>query len=327
MLNLIYALGTYEYMIIGAISLVVIVLIIVLIFSKKKKKLEEKNIEEIKETKEEKIVKEEVTTKEEATTKEEVVEEEIEEKEEDKKTPKKKQVLGKYEIFRVNDFFLYRLKASNGEIMVVSEIYKSIKGCEDAIETLKKNIELGQFTIYQDKHYLFQFKLYSQNKRLLAQSANYSSKDRCESAIESFKRFAFISPIIVLDEDKDHYMELISLDEVESKKGGKIIVDPFIDDNESEFRLIANNGALLCSSMSYKSQNALYQAIDNFKESINDGSFFIVKDKNDMYQFKLYSKSGRCIVVGESYKSKTNALNAASSVKAFAPLSEIEGGR
>ncbi len=321
MLNLIYALGTYEYMIIGAISLVVIVLIIVLIFSKKKKKLEEKNIEEIKETKEENIIVEE------ATPKEDVVEEEIEANEEEKKAPKKKQVIGKYEIFRVNDFYLYRLKASNGEIMVVSEIYKSVRGCEDAIETLKKNIELGQFTIYQDKHYFFQFKLYSQNKRLLAQSANYSSKDRCESAIESFKRFAFVSPIVVLDEDKDHYMELISLDEVENKKGGKIIVDPFVDDNESEFRLIANNGALLCSSISYKSQNALYQAIDNFKESINDGSFFIVKDKNDMYQFKLYSKTGRCIVVGESYKSKTNALNAASSVKAFAPLSEIEVGR
>ena len=232
---------------------------------------------------------------------------------------------GKYEVFRVGDVYLYRLKASNGEVLVTSELYTTLKGAKDAIETVKKNVETGNFTIYKDKHNLFQFKLYAVNKRLLAVSANYNSKDRAQSAIESFKKFALNSVIEELEEDPQHLMEEITIEKQEDKEGGKIQFDEdsFDGENEVEFRLVASNGKALCSSMSYKTKDALLQQIDSFREAVTQGKFYVVKDKNGKFQFKLYAKSGRCLVVGESYDSKTNAISAANSVSAFAALAKV----
>ena len=229
--------------------------------------------------------------------------------------------LGKYEVFPVNDVFLYRLKASNGEIMVISEVYKSKGGAIAAINTVKKNIDSGDLQISCDKHGLWQFKLFASNKRLLVVSANYSTQQGCESAAESFKKFAFISPITVLDEDPEHLMEEIELEALADKKGGKINVNAI--DDEFEFKLVASNGAVLCSSNTYKTKSATTNNIDTLKEAIKTGRFFVVKDKNDMYQFKLYNTSGRCVIVGEAYKNKSQAISAANSVSAFINLAEV----
>ena len=232
---------------------------------------------------------------------------------------------GKYEIYPVGkgEFYIYRLKASNGEIMVISELYRSAQGAQDAINTVLKNLESGIFDIYQDKHNMWQFKLYSSNKRLLVASANYRTKARCESACESFKRLAPISPVVKLEEDVNHLMEEIDLDPGEDKKGGKIIVDKDNGESECEFRLLANNGTVLCSSMSYKTRSILMEQANNFYKVVTEGKFYVVKDKNKMFQFKLYSASGRCILIGETYGSKTNAISAANSVARFAKLAEV----
>ncbi len=296
-----------------------------------KKTTETKKVEEVK--------KEKVVETPKAETKVEVKEEtkkpaeqkaetkvEVKEEKAPEEAPKteKKSLPGKYEVFQVNGVYLYRLKASNGEIMVTSELYKSEKGALDAIETVKKNVETGNFITYQDKHGLWQFKLYAVNKRLLAVSANYNSKDRVENAIQSFKRFALNSNVEVLEEDPLHLMEEIEIVKEADKKGGKIQYDEeaFDGSNEVEFRLVASNGKVLCSSMSYKTKDALLGQVEDFKNAVNDGKFYVVKDKNNKYQFKLYSKSGRCLVVGESYDNKTNAISAANSVAAFANLAE-----
>lgn len=229
--------------------------------------------------------------------------------------------IGKYEVFPVNNVYLYRLKASNGEIMVVSEIYKTAKGAIGAIETVKKNIETGTLQIYEDKHGLWQFKLFASNKRLLVVSANYTSQVRCESAAESFKKFALISPVSILDSDPEQLMEEIKLEALADKKGGKIIVNE--DKGIYDFKLYASNGVVLCSSIEYKTKTAITSAIVLMKDAINNGTFFVVKDKNGMYQFKLYSTQGRCVVIGEAYKNKTQAISAANSVSSFINLAEV----
>ena len=230
-------------------------------------------------------------------------------------------LLGKYEVFHANDLYLYRLKASNGEIMVVSEVYTTEKGAIAAIDTIKKYVETGTIQIYQEKHGLFQFKLFATNKRLLAVSANYSTQAKCEAAANSFKKFAPISPVVVLEEDPEHLLEEIHLEASSDKKGGKIAV--YEVDNGYEFRLLASNGVLLCSSNEYKTKKALTSAISIFKTAIKTGRFFIVKDKNDSYQFKLYNQDKRCIVIGEAYKNKNQAISAAKSVISFVNLAEI----
>ena len=232
-----------------------------------------------------------------------------------------KVVLGKFEVFPVGEIFLYRLKASNGEILVVSEMYKTLKGALSAIETVKRNIEVGTVSIYEDKHGLFQFKLFATNKRLLANSAYYSTYQSCENASESFKKFGLISPISILEKDPEDFMEEIKLMSLTAKKNGKLEIVEI--DDEYEFNFKACNGVLLCKSSTYKTKNSLTNAIAALKEACTNGKFYVVKDKNETYQFKLYSASLRCVVVGEAYKTKNQAISAANSVSSFAELAEV----
>ena len=278
--------------------------------------------EDVKEVVEEDTSKEDDKVEEKKEVKE-IVKEEVKEvdDEEVNNTKTGRIAIGKYEVFPVNDVFLYRLKASNGEIMVVSEIYKSAKGAVSAIETVKKNVETGTLQIYEDKHGLWQFKLFASNKRLLVVSANYTSQVRCEAAANSFKKFALISPVVILETDPEQLMEEIKLEALADKKGGKIVISE--DNGIFDFKLCASNGVVLCSSAEYKTKSAITGAISSMKEAINNGKFFVVKDKNGMYQFKLYSTQGRCVVIGEAYKNKAQAISAANSVSSFIALSEI----
>ena len=65
---------------------------------------------------------------------------------EEKPTPVKR-TLGKFTISQDGPNFRYRLKASNGELLVVSELYTSEKACRTGIETIKKNAETAKVEI------------------------------------------------------------------------------------------------------------------------------------------------------------------------------------
>ena len=339
-----------QYIAYGAIGLVVLLLVLIIVLccvSGKKRKAKKLAVKQEESATEETQVEEKVEEVVEQAVKEEkqpVVEEKVEEapvveekaKPAVKKTVKKpvekveepvvetktsRIAIGKYEVFPVNDVFLYRLKASNGEIMVTSEIYKTSKGAVSAIETVKKNVETGTLQVYEDKHGLYQFKLFAANKRLLVVSANYTSEASCTNAANSFKRFATISPVVILEEDVDHLMEEISIDALADKKGGKLTINAVND--EYDFKLLASNGVVLCTSSECKTKAAVLNSINSVKEAIKNGKFFVVKDKMGTFQFKLYSALGRCVLVGEAYKNKAQAISAANSVASFMTLSTI----
>ena len=282
--------------------------------------VKEETVEEVKEETAD-IEEEKVEEVEEVKPSKEEVKEYEEESEDLLEEKSARVLLGKYEIFPVKDAFLYRLKASNGEILVVSEMYKSAKSAVTAIETVKKNIKTGKLQVSQDKHGLWQFKLLASNQRMLVVSANYTTQTSCERAANSFKKFAYISQIVELEEDSEHLFEEITLQALVNKKGGKIVVSG--SDNEYEFKLLASNGAILCSSVTYSSKMAALNAISSFKEAIKTGTFYVVKDKNKMFQFKLYSTLGRCLAIGEAYKVKTQAMSAANSVTAYINMAEV----
>lgn len=238
-----------------------------------------------------------------------------------KKEDKSRVLVGKFEIFPVNDVFLYRLRASNGEIIVTSEIYKSQNGAKQAIDSIKENIENGDLQIAKDKHGLWQFKFFAANKRLLVVSANYPTEQGCQSAAESFKKFVPISQIVLLTEDPDHLHEEIKIKILPNKPGGKIVI--IKQDGEYSFQVQAANGSILCSSSDYKSKSAVDNGIQSFTESIRVGRFIVVRDKNNMYQYKLYNPNGRCIILGQAYKSKAQAVSAAHSLVSYISQAKI----
>lgn len=240
----------------------------------------------------------------------------------EKKEPAKKSTGGRYngkfEVFQVGDGFQYNLKASNGEILVASELYTTKDGVLKAIDAIRRNVETGgEIRVFADKRGRHKFKLIAGNHRVIAISANYMTEKNATSASESFKKFALSADVVEVElEDKDAATATpVEIGKIEHKDGGKFEYEKYND--EFSWDLKASNGQILCQADGYTSKASCLNSIEVFKANVKDGTFKIVKDKNDHYLFKLYTQNGRVCAIGESYETKQGAESAAISVTSF----------
>jgi uncharacterized protein YegP (UPF0339 family) len=225
---------------------------------------------------------------------------------------------GKFEVFPEAGLFKYRLKASNGEILVVSGGYTTKNGAINGIETLKKNIETGRFDLVTDKNDFSQFQLYTPNgSRLIVSGEFYESLKRAESAMESLKKFAGTDKIVELDAIPltEVREEVVMSSNVEKKPNGKIEISK----EEDGFHAIlkASNGEILFTTTSYASKASLLQGIESIKKAVESGAFRVSKDKQNRYQFKLYGGNNQILLSGETYSTKDSAVSVVDSVKRF----------
>ncbi len=237
--------------------------------------------------------------------------------------PEKKgrQYNGKYEVYQVGDGVKYNLKASNGEILVSSEVYTSRDGVIKAIDAIKRNVETGEIRVFADKHGNYKFKLTALNHRVIAISAHYSTEKSAQRASESFKKFALSADIVDVEVKDVDEATLVEVTRGDDKDGGKFEWEKFND--EYSWDLKASNGQILCQAEGYTSKSGLLNSIEVFKKNVNEGIFKVVKDKNNQYMYKLYTSNGRVCAVGESYSSKASAESAANSVCSFINKAEI----
>ena len=273
----------------------------------KKRVKKEKSVE--RQVEETKVVEEEVQMAEKKPVKKEVV---VEEK-------KQRVVNGKYEVYTDGTSYFYTLKASNGEVLIKSEAYASKNSVLEAIEAIKRNVEVGTIAVREDKHGLFQFALTAKNHRTLVMSANYATEKRAQSASESFKRFAATSPVVELTEIVESSKEEVTPEFVD-KKGGKLMV--LSSENGLYYVLKASNGEVLVTSDNYKTEASAQSAMARFQEAVANGKFFVEKDKRDNYQFKLFA-NGRLVCVGQIYASKAMAVASVNSVCSFVKLATV----
>ena len=238
---------------------------------------------------------------------------------EEKPTPVKR-TLGKFAISQDGPNFRYRLKASNGELLVVSELYTSEKACRTGIETIKKNAETAKVEVVEDKHGLFSFRIMTKQGRCLATSANYKTKARALSASESFKKFV-VTERIELEEAADHFEVEEFTKEINPEEKGKYKVSAVNDGYI--YQLVASNGRVIATSQVYKSDDSCKEGLEKFRAIAYEGTFFIFKDKNNKYQFKLYNKQKRLVLAGEVYDSKDRVYSVIESIKRFAKLAEV----
>lgn len=230
---------------------------------------------------------------------------------------------GKYEVYAIADGYAYRLKASNGEILVTSEVYVNRDGVIRAIDTVKKNIETGEIRVFADKKGKYKFKLTSKNHRVLLISSNYSQEVGANRASESFKKFAMKADIVDVEikDDDAASATKIKIASTEDKEGGKYEIET--SNGEYSWDLKASNGEILCQAEGYTSKSGVLNSIEKFKQYVAEGTFKTIKDKAGHYQYKLYTPAGRVCAVGESYSTKTSAVSAANSVVSFYKLAEL----
>ncbi len=323
-----------------ALVLIIVAIVVPISVSKKRKKNKAQAPVPVKETVDsvsEPIVEEKVEVTEQETKVEEKPEEKAEEGKEEvvatavqEKTKEKKQVkkfYGKWIIeHKSDDEFMAKLSASNGEVMLSSEIYKSEEGAINGIATIIRGVENGNFIIYQDKNKNFYYKLKTANNRLLCVGEIYKAKDQCLKAVESVKRIAKLCEInedVVSGAEYVQYTpQALNKEAISKGAKGKWKVET-TEDKKYSARLYANNGQLMLATEEVQVKKNAENAVESVKKNAEEGNFVIDRDKFGRYYYKLRNAQKSVICIGEAYESLDSCKSAIESVRKFALNSEL----
>ncbi|MBQ2062218.1 MAG: YegP family protein [Oscillospiraceae bacterium] len=112
--------------------------------------------------------------------------------------------------------FVFNLKANNGEVIAVSEVYSTEASCMNGIESVRKNaveakledqtvegfekVTNPKFEVYLDKAGEFRFRLKARNGEIIAVGESYKAKASCLNGIDSIRRNAPESPVVKLED-------------------------------------------------------------------------------------------------------------------------------
>ena len=114
--------------------------------------------------------------------------------------------MGKFVVKATKTGFVFNLKAGNGEVIAVSEVYTTESACMKGIESVKKNavdakledqtvadfaaVTNPKFEVYTDKAGEFRFRLKARNGEIIATGEGYKTKAACLNGVESIRKNA-----------------------------------------------------------------------------------------------------------------------------------------
>ena len=123
--------------------------------------------------------------------------------------------MGKFVVKQVKTGVKFNLKASNGEIIVTSEVYTTEASCNKGIASVIKNAPIAEvedqtvegfevkkhpkFEVYTDKSGEFRFRLKATNGQIIAVSEGYKKLASCMNGIESVKKNVVDAKIVKED--------------------------------------------------------------------------------------------------------------------------------
>jgi uncharacterized protein YegP (UPF0339 family) len=110
--------------------------------------------------------------------------------------------MGKFEIkTRKNGEFQFNLKATNGQVILTSEGYKTKASCLNGVESVKKNcLDEKRFAIKEASNGKPYFNLMASNGQVIGSSQMYASQATMKNGIASVRRNAPDAPIVDLTE-------------------------------------------------------------------------------------------------------------------------------
>lgn len=100
--------------------------------------------------------------------------------------------MGKFEVYKdKRGEFRFRLKAGNGQTILASEGYSAKAGCNNGIESVRKNApDDARYERLEAKNGSPYFNLKSTNGQVIGNSEMYSSTSAMENGIASVKKNA-----------------------------------------------------------------------------------------------------------------------------------------
>ena len=121
--------------------------------------------------------------------------------------------MGKFVVRNTNTGIKFDLKATNGEVILTSEVYTAKASCLNGVESVKKNAPVAadedqtkegfetqknpKFEIYTDKAGEFRFRLKARNGEIIGTSEGYKAMKSCLNGIESVRKNAADSETVV----------------------------------------------------------------------------------------------------------------------------------
>lgn len=114
--------------------------------------------------------------------------------------------MSKFVIKEVASGVKFDLKATNGQVILSSEVYTSKAAALHGIESVRKNAPTGKvenqtedgykvmtnpkYEMYEDKAGKFRFRLKARNGGIIGTSEGYAAKNGCLNGIESVRKNA-----------------------------------------------------------------------------------------------------------------------------------------
>ena len=121
--------------------------------------------------------------------------------------------MSKFVIRKVNSGIKFDLKATNGQVILTSEVYTTEAACRGGIASIQKNAPIAgvenqtvegyetvthpKFEMYQDKAGEYRFRLKARNGEIIAVSEGYTAKASCLNGIESVRKNAAEAEVVV----------------------------------------------------------------------------------------------------------------------------------
>lgn len=121
--------------------------------------------------------------------------------------------MGKFVIRKTNTGVKFDLKATNGQVISTSQVYKSDTTCNSGVKSVITNAPIAaiedqtvegfkieknpKFEIYLDKANEFRFRLKAKNDQIIATSEGYTKITNCIKGIESVQKNSVDAEIIV----------------------------------------------------------------------------------------------------------------------------------
>lgn len=119
--------------------------------------------------------------------------------------------MSKFLIRTVKSGIKFDLRATNGQTIATSEVYRTRASCLRGIESVRKNAPVAgtenhtleeyqsvpnpKFEMYQDKSGQYRFRLRARNGQIIATSEGYTTKASCENGIASVRKNADFAEI------------------------------------------------------------------------------------------------------------------------------------
>ena len=124
--------------------------------------------------------------------------------------------MGKFIIKNTKTGVKFDLKATNGEVIATSEVYKAEASCRKGIASVMRNslvagiedqtvegyevLKNPKFEVYTDKAGEIRFRLKARNGQIIAMSEGYKAMKSCLNGIDSIRRNAPEAPIVKIEE-------------------------------------------------------------------------------------------------------------------------------